>query len=65
MMCGFHKSPIEPHRSGPLYPPPNGSWRVLDSGRGLSRIFDVRTREDAWTQQQDALIPVRLLPLHK
>ncbi len=29
--------------------------------RGLSRIFDVRTREDARKQQQDTLIPVRLL----
>ncbi len=25
--------------------------------RGLARIFDVRTREDAQTQQEDALIP--------
>ena len=29
--------------------------------RGLSRIFDVRPREDVWTQQQDTLIPVCLL----
>ena len=34
-------------RSGPLFLPPNGSSRMLD--RGLSRIFDVRTREDART----------------
>jgi hypothetical protein len=46
-----HKSPIEPHHwiRAPLSFPPNGSSRVLD--RGLSLIFDVRTREDTLTQQ--------------
>jgi hypothetical protein len=49
MVCGFHISPTKPHHSeGARFLPPNGSSRMLDWG--LSRIFDVRTREETHTR---------------